>query len=593
MKSFWKVTFASLLGTVLASVVLFLLMFLIIGGMVSSSQSDEIAEISEHSILKLDFNKKIVDRGSDDPFEGFNFMTMKPDKALGLNTILENIKKAKEDDDIDGIYLNLTGLSTGIATIQEIRNALLNFKESGKFIISYSNYYSQTSYYLASVSDKVYLNPEGTIDFVGISAQLMFFKKALDKFGIEPVIIRHGKFKSAIEPFMLDKMSEANREQTSTYVGSIWNSMQKGIAESRNLNVEQLNNIADNLLLKNAKSAVELGFVDSLVFFDELIEQLKAKSEAKEDKDLKLVSLDKYTKVPKKRNENEKGLAKNKVAVIYASGEIVMGKGKDGSIGAESLSKTIRKARKDKKIKAIVLRINSPGGSALASEIIWREVVLAKKEKPVIVSMGNLAASGGYYIACAADTILANPNTLTGSIGVFGLLFNIEELMNKKIGITFDKVNTNRFSDIGSATKVMHVEERAFIQNSVEEVYATFIQHVADGRGMTTEQVDSIGQGRVWSGANAIEIGLVDKLGGLEDAISIAAEKAELDYYRVVSLPKQKEPFEKIIEELGGKVKISLFNDDLNEFSQVYKYYESLSNMKGIQVRIPFEIEIN
>ncbi len=592
MKSFWKVTFASLLGTVLASIVLFFLVFIVIIGIVNSSQSDEVAEISKHSILKLDLNKKIIDRDSDNPFEGFNFMTMNPDKALGLNTILENIEKAKADDNIDGIYLNLTGINAGIATIQEIRNALINFKESGKFIVSYSNYYSQGTYYLASVADKVYLTPEGTVDFIGLSAQLMFFKNALEKFGVKPVIIRHGKFKSAVEPFMYDKMSEANREQTTTYVGSIWLSIQKGIAESRNINIEELNNIADNLLLKNAESAVQLGFIDSLLYYDEIIELLKEKSEAKEDKDLKLVSLGKYDKVPKIRKEGEKGLAKDKIAVIYASGEIVMGKGKDDNIGAESLSKTIRKARKDKKIKAIVLRVNSPGGSALASEIIWREVVLAKKEKPVIVSMGDLAASGGYYIACAADTILASPNTLTGSIGVFGLLFNIEELMNEKIGITFDHVNTNRFSDIMSASKTMEKEERAFIQNSVEEIYTTFITHVADGRGMTTEQVDSIGQGRVWSGANALDIGLVDKLGGLEDAIVIAAEKAELDFYRVVSLPKQKDPFEKIMEELSGKVKLNLFNNDINEFNRFYKYYESLTNMKGVQARIPFEIEI-
>ncbi|MEN8119753.1 MAG: signal peptide peptidase SppA [Bacteroidota bacterium] len=593
MKSFWKVTFASLVGTILASIVLFFLMFLIIIGIVSSSQGEDVTEIEQHSILKLDLSKKIVDRGSDNPLDGFNIFTMNPEKVLGLNTILANIEKAGKDDNIDGIYLNLSGLNTGIATIQEIRNSLRTFKESGKCIVSYSDYYTQTTYYLASVADKVYLNPEGEMMFVGLSAQLMFFKKALEKFGVKPVIIRHGKFKSAVEPFMYDKMSEANREQVSTYIGSIWQSIQNGIAKSRNIDIAELNNIADNLLLKNPESAVELGFVDSLLYYDEMIELLKEKSEAKEDKDLKLISLNKYTKVPKKRPEGKKGLAKDKIAVIYASGEIVMGKGKDNEIGAESLSKTIRTVRKDKKVKAIVLRVNSPGGSALASEIIWREVVLAKKEKPVIVSMGDLAASGGYYIACVADTILASHNTLTGSIGVFGLLFNVEELMNKKIGITFDKVNTNRFSDIGSVSKTMEKEERAFIQSGVEEVYATFIQHVADGRGMTTEQVDSIGQGRVWSGSNALEIGLVDKLGGLEDAIDIAAEKAGLDHYRVVSLPKQKEPFEKIMEQLGGNIRINLFGNDNNEFSRIYEYYQSLSNMKGVQARMPFEIEIN
>jgi len=590
--NFFKITFASLLGTVLASIVIFFLMFLILAGIISSSQEDEVANIDKHTVLKLNLNKKIVDRASDNPLAGFNFATMKPDKTLGLNTILENIAKAKIDKNIDGIYLNLTGIGTGIASVEEIRNSLQDFKESGKFIISYADYYSQKTYYLASVADKVYLSPEGSVDFVGLSAQLMFFKNALKKFGVEPIIIRHGKFKSAIEPFMLDKMSEANREQTATYVGSIWENMEKNISESRGISVDELNNIADNLLLKNAKSAVELGFVDSLLFYDEMFELMKAKTEAKKDKDLKVVSLNKYKKVPKIKKKGEKGLAKDKVAVIYASGEIVMGKGGDDNIGAKSLSETIRKARKDKKIKAIVLRINSPGGSALASDIIWREVALAKKAKPVIVSMGDLAASGGYYIACAADSILAGPNTLTGSIGVFGLLFNVEKLMSEKIGITFDKFNTNRYSDIGSTTKSMEAEERAFVQNSIEEVYGTFISHVAEGRGMTTEQVDDIGQGRVWSGANALEIGLIDKLGGLDDAIVIAAEKAGLERYRVTSLPKQKEPFEVLLEELTGDVRVSLFGNETNEFSEAYKYYKSLANMKGVQARIPFEMEI-
>ena len=592
MKSFWKVTFASLLGTVLASIVVFFLMFLIIAGIVSASQGDEVANIEKNTVLKLALNKKIVDRSTDNPLEGFNFATMKPDKTLGLNMILENIAKAKIDDNIKGIYLNLTGLSTGIASIEEIRNSLADFKESGKFIISYADYYSQKTYYLASIADKVYLSPEGGVDFVGLSAQLMFFKNAFKKFGIEPIIIRHGKFKSAIEPFMLDKMSEANREQTTTYMGSIWKNMQKGISESRGIDIQKLNDIADNLLLKNAKSAVELGFVDSLLYYDEIFELMKAKMGAKKDKDLKVVGLGKYKKVPKIKKEGEKGLAKDKIAVIYASGEIVMGKGGDDNIGAKSLSETIRKARKDKKIKAIVFRINSPGGSAQASDIIWREVVLAKLQKPVIVSMGDLAASGGYYIACAADSIIAGPNTLTGSIGVFGLLFNMGKLMNDKIGITFDKVNTNRHSDIGSAIKPMEAEERAFIQNGVEEIYGTFIAHVAEGRGMTTEQVDSIGQGRVWSGENAVGIGLVDKLGGLEDAIAIAAEKAGLDRYRVTALPKQKEPFEVLLKELTDDVSLNLFGNELNEFSEAYKYFKSLSNMKGVQARLPFEMEI-
>ena len=592
MKSFWKVTFASLIGTILASVVMFFLMFVIIAGMVSSAQDNEEATIKSQTILKLELANSIVDRATDNPFENFDFATMQPNKSVGLNEILENIAKAKKDEAIEGIYLQLTGLQTGIATITEIRNALIDFKESGKFIISYSNYYSQKTYFLASISDKIYLNPEGSLEMVGLSAQLMFFKNAFDKFGIQPMIIRHGKFKSAIEPFLLDKMSEANREQVETYMGSIWNSMLKGISKERHINIDKLNEIADNLLVKNAKSAVELKLIDGLKYYDEVEALLKIEAKIKESKKIKFVSLSKYNKVPKKRDKDEKGLAKDKVAVIYASGEIVMGSGGDNNIGGESLAKTIRKARNKKSVKAIVLRINSPGGSALASELIWREVVLAKKEKPVIVSFGDVAASGGYYIACAADTIVASPNTITGSIGVFGVMFNIKKMLNDKIGITFDKVNTNKHSDIGSQFKDLETEERAYIQQMIEDIYSTFVNHVAEGRDMTFDEVDAIGQGRVWSGTNAIKNGLVDKIGGLDDAIKIAVEKAKLTKYRVVDYPKQKDPFQKIMDELKN-VKTNYIKSEIGELKSFYEMYQSLSNMKGVQARLPLEIEIN
>ncbi|MBN1252068.1 MAG: signal peptide peptidase SppA [Bacteroidales bacterium] len=592
MKSFWKITFASLTGTILASFVMFFLMLIILFGIVNSAKNSDEAEIESQSILKLDFDTKIVDRASDNPLEDFDFATMNPNKSVGLNKILENISKAKADEKIEGIYLELKGLDAGISTITEIRNALLDFKESGKFIISYSNYYSQATYFLASVSDKIYLNPEGGLDFVGLSAQLMFFKNAFDKFGIKPMIIRHGKFKSAVEPFMLDKMSEANREQVQKYVGSIWNSILNGISKERHINIQELNKFADNLIIKDANSALENGLIDEIKYYDEIEKILKVESKIKKDKKLKFVSLSKYNKVPKKKEEGEKGLAKDKIAVIYAQGEIVMGEGSDGNIGGDGLAKTIRKARNDEKIKAIVLRINSPGGSALASEIIWREVVLAKQEKPVIVSMGDVAASGGYYIACAADSILASENTITGSIGVFGVLFNIKELLNNKIGITTDKVNTNKHSDIGSTFRNMEIEEEAYIQQMIEKIYSTFINHVADGRGMTAEEVDAIGQGRVWSGENALKNGLVDKIGGLNDAIKIAAEKAKLNKYRIIEMPKKKEAFEKIIEDLKN-MKVNYIKSELGELENFYIMYQSLSNMKGIQARLPLEIEIH
>ena len=591
MKNFFKITFASLLGTILASIIMLFLMFFIIAGMVNSAQDDELVNITDQTILKLELKNEISDRATSNPFESFDFTTMKPNKSIGLNQILENIAKAKKDENIEGIYLQLSNLNAGIATITEIRNALSDFKESGKFIISYSNYYSQKSYFLASIADKIYLNPEGNVSLVGLSAQLMFFKNAFAKFGIEPVILRHGKFKSAVEPYMLDKMSEANREQFETFMGSIWKSMLIGISKERHINVDKLNEIADNLLIKNAKSAVELKLIDGLKYYDEIEILLKQEVKIKENRKLKFVSFTDYKKVPKVRKKDEKGLSKDKIAVIYASGEIVMGKGDGNVIGSESLAKTIREARNKKSIKAIVLRINSPGGSALASEIIWREVVLAKKEKPVIVSFGDVAASGGYYIACAADSIIASPTTITGSIGVFGVLFNIKKLLNDKIGITLDKVNTNKHSDIGSSYKNMETEERAYIQQMIEDTYATFVNHVAKGRGMSFDEIDAIGQGRVWSGENAVKIGLVDKIGGLDDAIKIAVEKAKIGRYRIDEYPKQKTPIEKIMDEIKN-VKVNYIKSEIGELKSFYEMYQSLSNMKGIQARLPLEVEI-
>lgn len=591
MKNFLKITLASFVGAILAGIAVILIFFVTTAGIISSASSDGMVELDTNTILHLKLNKKISDRSSKNPFESFSIVNMQPEKKLGLNTLLTNIDKAASNDNIKGIFLDLSSLNTGIATIQEIRNALEKFRQSDKFIISYADYYSQKTYYLASVADEIYINPAGGMDFIGLSAQIMFFKNALEKFGIEPVIIRHGKFKSAVEPFMLDKMSEANRVQTKTYINSIWNSIINDISISRNISPENLNKIADSLLLKSVDAAIDLGFINSALYRDELMDLLKNKVQAKKVKEINFVSISKFDKVPKKRKDNEKTLSKDKIAIIYASGEIKTGKSGENTMGSESIVKALQKAREDDKIKAIVLRINSPGGSALASDIIWRETILAKQKKPLIVSMGDLAASGGYYIACAADTIVANSNTLTGSIGVFGLLFNVKKLMNEKIGITFDKVNTNKYSDIGSVYRDMSQEEKAFIQNGVEDIYATFIEHVAEGRGLNIAKVDSIGQGRLWSGANALEIGLVDVIGGLDKAIEIAAEKAGLSRYRLKALPIEKEPFEEFLEELtGDAAKTKIFGNDETEFSKLYDYYKTLSNMKGVQARLPFEI---
>jgi protease-4 len=590
MKRFFSTVFASLIGSILAGIILFFLGFVILIAIASSANQEADFKIEEHSILHLNFNTQITDKEPSNPFEGFDFTTLNPANSTGIKTVLDNIAKAKVDENIDGIFLDLSSLDIELANIEEIRNALLDFKESKKFIVSYADYYTHGSYFLASVSDKIYLNPVGEVQFVGLAAQVIFFKKALDKFGIEPIILRHGKFKSAVEPYMLDKMSEANKEQLSTYVGSIWGQMLQQISKSRNISIERLNEIADNLLVSSGQSSIKEGIVDSLAYYDEILEKLKIKTKIEKTDDLKFVALNKYNKVPRKKNKDEKGLAKDKIAVIYASGEIVMGSGDGTNIGSESLSKTIREAKNDDKIKAIVLRVNSPGGSALASEIIWREMELAKKVKPVIVSMGYLAASGGYYISCGADKIVADPTTLTGSIGVFGLLFNTEKLLSEKIGISVDRVTTNKYSDIGSVTRKMKPEEEVFIQKSIEEIYGTFIKHVSDGRGINIEKVDSIGQGRIWSGVNALELGLVDTLGGIDVAINIAANKAKLVNYRIESFPKKKEAFEALLEKFGEDIKYNMIGSEIEKLEPYYKVFATMANQKGIQARLPFTI---
>lgn len=583
-----------MLGVILASVICTFVTIGIIAGIISASDSKKEAKVEPNSVLLINFETPITDRSSNNPFENFNFSSMSGKKGIGLNDILENIEKAKYDENIKGIYIDLESVPAGIATIEEIRNKLIEFKaaDTSKFIVAYSEMYTQGAYYLASVADEIWLNPEGIIEFKGLSAQLMFFKGMLEKLEVEPQIIRHGKFKSAIEPFILDKMSEANREQTMKYMGSIWNQIVKGVAESRHLTPERLNLIADSALVQNAKDAVEQKLADKLYYKDQVLDDLKDRLGLEDAKKIKMVSMVKYTDAPKPKKKDDKGLAKDKIAVIYASGNIESGDGDDKTIGSERISKAIRKARLDDNVKAIVLRVNSPGGSALASDVIWREVTLAKAVKPVVASMGDVAASGGYYISCAADTIVASPNTITGSIGVFGLMFNMKNLLNNKLGITIDTVKTNHFADIGSTFRPLSQAERDIIQNGVNDIYDSFITKVAAGRGLTKAQVDSIGQGRVWSGADAINIGLVDVMGGMEKSIEIAAKMAKLDNYRVAEYPEQKEPLKAFMEELSGEGEDILIKRQLGENYRYFKSVDNLRKMEGIQARMPYDIFI-
>lgn len=580
-----------LIRSIVTTIVSFFVIILIISIVVVSSSSDtQVKEIKENTILKIKLNGPITDRGSDE-IDIENILNQ-TDGKIGLNNILSSIEKAKYDDRIKGIYLNIESLSASTASLEEIRNKLKEFKDStDKFIISYGEMYGQSAYYVSSVADEIYLHPQGILELKGLAYQGMFFKNTLEKLEIEAQIIRHGKFKSAVEPFILEKMSESNRIQVSKFLSSLWFDLTKGISKSRNIAQKEINTIAQNLLIQKAEQAIEYKLVDKLLYKDELIDSLKSKLNIEKDKDINLVSINKYKDVVVKSKEKE--YTKNKVAVIYASGEINGGEGSNESIGSESLSKTIRKARKDKNIKAIVLRVNSPGGSALASETILREMALAKKEKPIVVSMGDVAASGGYYIACQADTIVASPTTITGSIGVFGVLMNAKEMMNNKLGVNIDTVKTNKHADLGSIFRPLTSVERQIIQNSVENVYDTFISRVSEGRNLTKEYVDSIGQGRVWTGRDALELGLVDVLGGLEQAIEISTKMANLKDFRIVNLPKQKDPIEILIEDLmSGKLKKAVVKNELGEFYNTYHNLKSIKSMDEIQMRMPQTFKI-
>jgi protease IV len=600
MKQFFKFMFASMLGTfitiMLASVLSMVIFFAMLTGFMTSAASSgmsktKITKVEPNSVLHVKLNYGIIDRASNNPFESFNFQSFESNKSLGLNQILKSLDKAKNDEKIKGIYLDVSSINTGMATLEEIRNALVDFKKSGKWIISYSEVYTQGTYYLASVSDKIYLNPAGIVEHRGLSAELMFFKRALEKLDVEMQIIRHGKFKSAVEPYMLEKMSDANREQYELILNTAWGSMIKDVSKHRKLSVEKLNILADEMKIQDAKIAKAEKLVDETYFKDELLAELRKKLDLDKDDEINYISLPKYSKSFKKGKKVEK--ADNQIAVIYANGNIVSGESKDGTMGSETISQAIREARLDENVKAIVLRVNSPGGSALASDIMWREVVLAKQEKPVIVSMGDVAASGGYYIACAADKIVADEKTITGSIGVFGVIPNAEGLMTNKMGITFDRVKTNKHSDMMSVFKPLTGEERGIIQLGVEKIYDDFITKVAEGRNMTKEQVDEIGQGRVWMGLDALKIGLVDEIGGLNKAIEIAKESAKMDSYTVVDYPKRKDPIEELVKELTDNIEAKVLVKALGKEYKYYQKVQEISSQTGIMARMPFEFDIH
>ena len=585
MKSFFKNVLSTIVGMVLAVLVVVLLFIGIVSVSMSSLNDDREVKVKENSILKINLAElSVVERTSENPLEGLNISGDVPE-SIELKQVLDNIEKAKTDKNIKAIYINTPYVSAGLSQIEEIRNKLLEFKQTGKSIISYSEVYNQAAYYLSSVANKIYLNPEGIVELKGLSASIMFYKGLLNKLDIDVQIIRHGKFKGAVEPFILDKMSVANREQMQLLLNSFNDNIMDSIANQRGLTLTEVQKHANNLTLENAKSCIDYNYVDALLYQDQLEDSLKSLIGVEK---LSIVTLSNYTNV----EGEKKDISRNKIAIIYATGSINSGKGDERSIGSVSTSAAIKKARKDKNVKAIVLRINSPGGSALASDVIWRETILAKAEKPFVVSMGDYAASGGYYIACAADSIVANPTTLTGSIGVFGMIPNLNKFYKNKLGITIDTVNTGKYADMG-VNRPLSTFEKNKLQKSVSDMYIGFITKVGEGRNISTIEVNEIGQGRVWTGYDAKEIGLIDTYGGLEKAIDIAAYLAKVEDYRIISLPKKKNPFEQLSLKLGGKASISnLFLPNFGFITQITQPIEELIKGDKIQAKMPFIIEL-
>ena len=579
---------AVIVGLFAFSIVAVLIVFALLG-LVAASSEEEVT-LEKNSILHLNLNgRTLVERTSEedlvfgsflDPFGG--------DNSAGLVNLKKAIEEAKTNENIKGIYLNAGLFGAGQAGLLELREALQDFKESGKFIIAYDEAYSEGGYFLASVADEIYLNPLGGIDFNGFSSEGIFLKGFFEKVGIKPEVFRVGEFKSAVEPFILDKMSPENRLQTQYFLDDINGHAIALIAKSRKIAKDSLIKINHQMLVRKPKDAVTYKLATALKYEDEVHSILKEKLGLKEDDQISTINATDLGGLAKSKNIT----SPNRIAVILAEGEIVDGN-VEGAISSEKFAKEIRKARKDENIKAIVLRVNSPGGSILASEVIWREMSEAKKVKPVIVSMGEVAASGGYYIAAPADTIVAQPNTITGSIGIFGILFNVQELVNDKLGVTTDVVSTGELSDFGNMARPLTEVERTIIQSSVEDGYETFISRVAEGRGMHPDSVRKVASGRVWTGTQAKARGLVDVLGGLDTAVGIAAAKIKAgEDYRVVYYPEKKQWFEELMLNFSDKVQVRILQSQLGEQYPLYQQIQKLKNYQGVQVRMPQDLVI-
>ena len=591
MKDFLKFTLATVTGIILSSIVLFIIGMVTLFGIMAASDTETI--VKKNSVMILDLNGTLVERTQEDPLGILSQLFNDDSNTYGLDDILSSIKKAKENEDIKGIYLQANSLGTSYASLQEIRNALLDFKESGKFVIAYADSYTQGLYYLSSAADKVLLNPKGMIEWRGIASTPLFYKDLLQKIGVEMQVFKVGTYKSAVEPFAATEMSPANRKQVTAFISSIWSQVTEGVSASRNIPVDSLNAYADRMLMfYPAEESVRCGLADTLVYRNDVRDYLKRLVDIDEDDNLSLLGLGDMINVRKNVPKDKSG---NIIAVYYASGEITDYPGsatsEEGIVGSKVI-RDLRKLKDNDDVKAVVLRVNSPGGSAFASEQIWYAVKELKTKKPVIVSMSDYAASGGYYISCSADTIVAEPTTLTGSIGIFGMVPNVKELTDK-IGLSYDVVKTNKYADFGNIMRPFSEGEKALLQMMVAEGYDTFITRCAEGRHTTKEAIEKIAEGRVWTGEAAKELGLVDELGGIDKALEIAVAKAGVGGYTIVSYPEKKDVLSSLLDtKPTNYVESQLLKSKLGEYYRQFGLLTNLKEQSMIQARVPFELNI-
>jgi len=579
MKKFFKLVLANLVAGIILLFVFFLFLIGAIAGMAAMGSSE--ITVKDNSILQINMDYQMPDRAMQGAMPSLGGT-----RTLGLNSAIEAIRRAKTDDRIRGIFLNLSNANpTNLGTLQELRQTIEEFRESGKFVWAYSNSYSQGMFYLASVADRVYIHREGILDFRGLSSQIFFLKGTLEKLGVDMQIVRYGEFKSAVEPFMADRMSPENRIQTQQYLNCLWNSILTDISRDRNISKDELNRIADGVLAMFPNDAKELNMVDGVLSgTGEMLRLLAEAVDVEEIEDLEFIELRRYARAPAPR---ERGRSRDRIAVIYAQGEIVNGRGSSTNIGTVNIPRAIRNAANNDRVKAIVLRVNSPGGSVITSEIIRQEILAAMEKKPVVVSFGSVAASGGYWISGDANAIFAQPTTITGSIGVFGVIPNAQRLFNEKLGVTFDHVSTNPNADFLNLTRPMTSFERQKMQRFVDNAYYTFIEQVAAGRNLTKSHVDSIGQGRVWSGIDAKNLGLVDEIGGLQDAIARAAELAEIENFRILTLPREMDPFEQLMEMLGN-ARTRMIRSEMGRWFPMYEFVRSIPQEASVIARKPY-----